>query len=98
MKPAGQFDNYAMSVVLDVWLCKAEVTTKGERGGAVWLHGRVAHHIFDACLIHRELRQMLLSGDVRRRHSGKLLLHLISGQIRRRLKLSKPAHERSLDD
>jgi hypothetical protein len=46
------------------------------------LHRGIPHDLLNACLIHRELRQMLFSRYVRRRHSGKLLLHFLKHTAR----------------
>jgi hypothetical protein len=54
--------------------------------GRFWLllalHWGIPHDLFDARLIHGELRQMLFSGYVRRRHLRKLLLHLLKNTVR----------------
>jgi hypothetical protein len=46
------------------------------------LHRRIAHYLFDARLVHRELRQMLFSRCMRYRHMSKLLLHPLKDTAR----------------
>jgi hypothetical protein len=40
-----------------------------------WLHRGITHDLFDACLIHCELRQMLFGCCMCRSHLSKLFLH-----------------------
>jgi hypothetical protein len=40
------------------------------------LHRGIPHYLLNACLIHRELRQVLFGGLVRHRYSGKVVLHV----------------------
>ncbi len=46
------------------------------------LHWGVPHHLLNARLIYRELRQMLFGGYVRRCHTGKLLVHFLKDTAR----------------
>jgi hypothetical protein len=46
------------------------------------LHRGIPHDLLNARLIHRELRQMLFSGYVRRRHLSKLFLHPLKNKAR----------------
>ena len=46
------------------------------------LHRGIPHHLLNACLIHRELRQMCFGLCVGRRHLGKLLLHPLKDTAR----------------
>jgi len=46
------------------------------------LHWGIPHDLLNARLIHRELRQMLFSRYVRRRHLSKLFLHPLKNKAR----------------
>jgi hypothetical protein len=62
--------------------CGAERTPPNTNNATPRLHRGIPHDLLNACLIHRELRQMLFSRCMRRRHLSKVLLHPLKHKAR----------------
>ncbi len=71
--PEGATNNLSVYDALDDKVSMLRSLAPSQRLSG--LHRGIPHYSCNACLIHRELRQMLFCRYMGRRHLGKLILH-----------------------